>query len=486
MKAAQMGLTETAINRVFWTMDVRRLDVLYVLPNQTPDAGDFSSARFDAALQESPHIAAMFSSVKNIGHKMAGSVNLYIRGSQSPTALKSIPVGFVVLDEVAEMSPRAVALAEERLSGQMSKQIYAISTPLVAGTPLSTLWNESSQDEFFFRCPHCSQFITLKYPDNIVITADSIVDPKIANSHYICNKCKKEIPHEGKHKILQTGQWVSKRPHLRKDNRGFGEINQLYSSTVTPMQIAKAVIRARTDRAAEQELYNSKLGREHEVAGARLAYETVEECIRGHQSVTVHDGRSKIVTMGVDVGSVLHVVFCEFTFDRPAQGDANSACTSKVIRALKVDSFEDLDSLILDMNPRAVVVDANPERRSATNFALRHYGRAMMCLYHATIAARDISIKDEDMMVLVNRTAWLDTVLNRFKSKRIALPYDIGQEFKDHITAQCKVYSTDADGNPAAKYVNGSRADHYAHALLYAEVALKIAVSRGEYVKLTG
>src|SRR3990167_1435531 len=82
-KGAQLGFTETVLNRTFYAIDIEGTDCLYVLPSKTPDASDFSAARFDPALELSPHLKAMFSEVKNIGHKRAGVVNLYIRGSRA-------------------------------------------------------------------------------------------------------------------------------------------------------------------------------------------------------------------------------------------------------------------------------------------------------------------------------------------------------------------------------------------------------------------
>ena len=41
-KAAQMGYTETVLNRVLFNMDIKNLDCLYILPNWKPDASDFS------------------------------------------------------------------------------------------------------------------------------------------------------------------------------------------------------------------------------------------------------------------------------------------------------------------------------------------------------------------------------------------------------------------------------------------------------------
>jgi phage terminase large subunit GpA-like protein len=119
-KSAQMGYTETVLNITFYNIDVRNIDCLYVLPAKTPDASDFSAARFDPALELSPHLSKIFSEVKNVGHKRAGTTNLYIRGSRSRAGLKSVPVGFIVLDELDEMTQENVRwLLKERRSGQL-------------------------------------------------------------------------------------------------------------------------------------------------------------------------------------------------------------------------------------------------------------------------------------------------------------------------------------------------------------------------------
>ena len=123
-KGAQLAFTECVLNKAFFNIDVKGVSVLYVLPANTPDASDFSKARFDPALELSPHLSKLFSHVKNIGHKRAGSANLYIRGSRSRSQLKSIPVGFIILDEVDEMQQANVPLAFERAAGQRTKQAH--------------------------------------------------------------------------------------------------------------------------------------------------------------------------------------------------------------------------------------------------------------------------------------------------------------------------------------------------------------------------
>jgi phage terminase large subunit GpA-like protein len=88
MKGAQVGFTETVLDIALYNMDIHAKDVLYVLPSKTPDASDFSAARFDTMLELSPYIARMFSNTKNVGHKKAGSVNFYLRGANSRGGLE--------------------------------------------------------------------------------------------------------------------------------------------------------------------------------------------------------------------------------------------------------------------------------------------------------------------------------------------------------------------------------------------------------------
>ena len=81
MKCAQSGFTEAMLNLCLYSMDMKALSCLYILPNKTPDATDFAAARFGAALDLSPHISNIFSDVNNNNLKRAGSACLYTSGS---------------------------------------------------------------------------------------------------------------------------------------------------------------------------------------------------------------------------------------------------------------------------------------------------------------------------------------------------------------------------------------------------------------------
>jgi len=479
-KAAQMAYTETALNKTFFAIDVKGLSVMYVLPASKPDASDFSTSRFDPALELSTHLADMFSNVKNVGHKRAGSANLFIRGSRSRSQLKSVPVAKIIFDEVDEMVQENIPLAFERASGQSEDDIqnFLLSTPTIDKYGINAYFCDSSQDHYFFKCPRCGRLTELT-EECLIITADSISDVAIKNSHIICKECKGILPHEEKSLFLidksrgGTAQWVA-----QKDNqmaRGF-QINQLYSMVMPPYKIAISKIKAETNPADEQEFHNSKMGVTHTVAGAKIADVDIENCIGTHKKVSSYTHNS-LTTMGVDVGKWLHVEIDEWYLDTHAipSVDISLMAKSKLLLETKVKNFEELDELMIQFGIKYCVIDANPERRKAFEFAQRFWGRVSMCIYGNNVSGKSIHKKaEEEHMVTVDRTSWLDLSLGRVKRHAISLPVDVSLEYKDHLKAPVRIYKKDKDGNPVGSYVTGHEADHFAHARNYAEIALPL------------
>lgn len=475
-KAAQLAFTEVALNRCFYYMDILGISCLYLLPNKIPDASDFSVDRFDKALDLSPHLSNMFSNTKNIGLKKAGSTTFYLRGSNSRSQLKSIPVSFIVFDELDEMNSQNVTLALERQSGQLIKYLFYLSTPTVENHGIDAEYQLTTQSEFFITCPHCSERQTLRFPESMVITADDPTDPAILNTHLICTKCKGVLPHESKSEWmrLDNTEWV---PAYRDRIIPGYTINQLYSHTLHPSMIADLYLKSLNNPTDEQEFYNSKLGMTHTVKGAKVFPKDVESC-KGNYFKTDMRRNNNIITMGVDVGTFLHVNIEEWYAD-PKTGksfDPNLAFFPVLINELKVKSFNELDKLMRDYQINHCVIDFQPETRKASEFAKRFYGKVTLCRYGDT-RGKQISRREEDLIVDVNRTSWLDLSLSRFFSKRIKVPQDVSREYINGMGGTVRIYKKDKDDNPIGKWVKVD-ADHYAHARNYSEIALKLAVSK--------
>ncbi len=475
-KSAQMGFTEWALNVAFHFLDIKQMDVLYVLPNKQPDASDFSSGRFDKALELSDHLRQMFSDVQNVGHKRAGPTNMYIRGSNSRSQLKSIPVGLIILDEVDEMTQENIPLAIERLSGQLERYDIKLSTPTIPDFGINYYFEESTQEHFMFRCPSCKRHIELKFPDNVRICGNDASDPDCDRSTLFCTECKADLPHEGKIQYINTGTWIPTKS--RSSKRGF-YINQLYSMNLPPSVLVRAFHNAKKDPSAEQEFYNSKMGLPHIVAGARITSPMIEQCIGSYQKIDFN--RQGLVTMGVDQGRTLHVEIDQWKLQARSGYDINSYARCRVLTHLELNSFEELDRLMFDFGVQFCVIDGQPERRKALEFANRFPGLVKLCWYPNGVQGRNVTVSsDDELTVKVDRTSWLDLSLGRFKNGTIEIPMDTGMDYKNHIMAQVRIPKKDANGNPITRYETpGNRADHYGHARNYAEIALPFAAGLG-------
>jgi hypothetical protein len=500
-KGAQLGVTEVAINRAFYTLDQLKRDVLYVLPT-TLNAGDFSKARFNTALAESPYLKGLFTDTNAINLKQAGSNTLYIRGSRGDSNLKSIPVSELILDEVDEMAQRQIWLALERLSGQKIKNVFGLSTPTIPERGIDLLYKDSTQETFNFRCPSCSRWTELVWPDCIEVIGEFIGDPRCHESYLKCKECKNKLSHEAKPEWLSTAKWVANNSNANTDVRGFA-ISQLYSFTVTPGEIAVAHFRGLGDEYANKEFHNSKLGLPFIGDGAKVTDEMIGRSVRPHtmDAPRPRVGGDRLITLGVDQGKWSYWTIVEWMIQGDPGYDVNSAALAKVLAAGKFleDDWGRLDELMREFQILACVIDADPQINEARRFARRFPGYVWLCRYRRGQTGKEMSEQDGDTgapLVTVDRTSWMSATLSRFKSDptRIHLPADISAEFREHLKSPVRTYQKPESPknekkqkeseSPVAVYVE-TGPDHYAHSLTYAEIALPLAqsITTGQDVK---
>jgi len=474
-KAAQMGFTEFCLNRALYTIDILDSGVLYLLPSQNPEAHDFSTSRFSPILEASQHLQDLFTDVKNIGHKRAGGANLFIRGSKSRGQVKSIPVSLIIGDEVDEMDQANLELALERVSGHEAKLVDLISTPTILEEGINKFYLLGTMEHFFFRCPHCSKFIELTWPECLIITADEPTDPQIKKSYLICPECQHELKHEEKPIFLQDNEWVPQKSD--RLNRSF-HINQLYSCASKPWDLGEKWLRSLNSPTVETEFHNSKLGEVYEVEGARITEDDLVDAMGQH--CMVNEAPSGAFTvMGIDTGKWCHYEIDQIIFRK-------DEIFVKVLKIGKVRNFHDLDNLMRAFNCLFGVIDHQPETRLAHEFAQRFYGSVRLCHYDRSVTGRQINDNVDELKVNVHRTSWIDQSLSRIKKKTISLPMDTPLEYKQHMKNIVRVYKIDALGNPIGIYQKPDHLnDHFCHCRTYAEIAIDFAVSLAQSQDIT-
>jgi hypothetical protein len=402
-----------------------------------------------------------------------------VRGSQTRGAFKSIATPKIILDETDEMDQDNVLLAFRRADGQLEEQrlLWMISTPSVEEYGINKYFSDSTQEHFFFQCPHCSlngkpRWIEMVWPDNIVICGNDHNDPDVAKSHLICNYCKNELKHEKKIDFLADGKWIP--TFHEKKNRGFA-ISQLYSPVATPWLLAGLYFESMLDAMREQEFHNSNLGIAFETKGARISEKQLEDVIKEYKKG--YNQHENFVTMGIDVGKRKHVVIN--AWDIPPNPSLNVTTESRKRQLYSGTTYDwdRLPELYYDYNVRCAVIDSNPETHMATEFCNK-VPNAYRCFYGNSVRSRIVTVSEQEKTLTVDRTCWLDAMYSHYRNNSIYLPQDIDNEFKENIRAMVRKYKTDDKGNVTATYLS-TKADHYAHADNYSEIALKVVFGLG-------
>lgn len=478
MKAAQMAYTNTVLHVSLYELDMKSRSVLYVLPNSSPDASDFSASRFNMMLELSPYLSGLFSDTKNVGHKRAGSRNFWIRGSRSTSGLKNIDPSFVVLDEFDEMDMRKVELALRRSDGQWSSRLWCISTPTLPEKGIHQLFLDSTQEHWMFRCPRCSKLIALLDLNNLVITADDLYDEKIKNSYVRCGECKGKITQDEKRYAQnKSGIWVPM--NTGRIARGF-HVNQLSSCIRPAWKIAQQVIKARYSLSAEQELHNSLLGKPYICAGAKLSEAQVNACVTSRRMAD-NFRKTRFRTMGVDIGKVHHYEINGWHIDKIGR-DVNLAAHCQVIKVGICETFQELAMMFRQYQIMMCILDWQPESEKVFEFCCNHGGRAKRCQYASGQGGKKLTIiqPETEHKIHVHRTHWIDLALGRVRTKQIELPADIPIDYKKHLQNLVKFFKEAGDEEDIAKdksEYHRQGADHYAHARTYNEIALPLVAS---------
>lgn len=466
-KGAQTGLTETFINLALFFMDVRLTDVLYLLP-LSDEAADFSAGRFNPAAEDSPKIAELMRDVNSVHHKRARHTSMYIRGTNSRSKLKSIPVGAIFYDEFDEMNQLNLKLARHRLAGRMRKFEAMISTPTIPGFGIDLEFSNSSQGFWMCKCPKCSRRAPLDFPASIEYRE---VKGKIqaASARHKCQLCGKPWTPAERRAAVAGGTYE----HQFKDRSTLGfSISQLYSSTISAQEVVEAYIESFLSTPGEQEFWNSTLGIAHVAAGTKITPADVANCIQDDMLVL---NSANWATLGIDPGPHhIHYEVAQWLEDG----------TKLVLNAGWVPEFSDLDDLMERYQVYCAVIDAQPERHESRKFCERFEGLAYMAFYTES-GPHLCRFDDETHTINANRTEALRSALNRFTNRTTRLPKGLSSEYAQHICTPVLVYKTGPKGNVIGEYLTpGEAPDHLAHCAAYNELANAIcpAQTGGEVV----
>ena len=445
-KAAQMGLTTKAILRALHAARFRGFKgILYLFPTLT-DVLAFSRARVAPLISQNPEsIGAWMRDTDAAELKQVWNTFIYFRGMRSTIQLKSIPVDFIIFDELDEAPPTQVDVAMERMSHSEFREVLQLSNPTLPDYGIDAAFQRTDQRYWLLKCPHCGEHTCMEetFPECLVRLKDRVIRA--------CMKCRGELD-------PAVGAWVARAPRV-VERRGY-HYSQLFSQFVTPAEILTAY--ETTDNLTA--FYNLKLGIAYVEAENRL---TTEEVLALCSTDGLADTDTGPCAMGVDQGRDLHVVI-------------GKQLLSGRIQAVHLGIYrdwEELDRLMENFKVSRCVVDAMPEMRNARDFADRWpTGRVYLCSYQAHRKGRYLW-NDRDSTVSCDRTESLDASHRQVMEKNLALPREVEvvREFAVHLhNVARKLEEKEETGEKRYVYVKLGP-DHFRHAFNYFVMAVEPA-----------
>ena len=237
MKGAQVGGTELGNNWIGYVIDHAPSGSLVVQP--TVDlAKVWSRQRLAPMLEDMP---VLKEKIKDSRSRDSGNTVLLkeydggilrIAGANSAAGLRSMPVKYLMLDEVdayphdvdGEGDP--VELAINRTKTFSRKKILEISTPTTKGlSRIERSFLAGTQSYYYVPCPHCEEFQTLEFK-NLKWSKDDAGQGLPETTKLACIHCGALIDESNKTQMLERGEWRDTQKN--KKHRSY-HLSSLYS-----------------------------------------------------------------------------------------------------------------------------------------------------------------------------------------------------------------------------------------------------------------
>lgn len=319
--AAQAGKTEVLLNCLGYSVDQDPGPGLIVYSSER-DADKTLRNRVHPMLFSSPALQRHLSgNPDDVGLKELhfDSATWYTAWANSPAALSSTPVRYLVLDEVdkypsfAGREANPIKLAQVRTRTYRGRRkIIVVSTPTFEHGEIWKSYQHSNRCEFWVPCPHCGGFQVLDFFSGVKWEKDTPFERmrKEKLAWYECCQCHGRILDHHKPAMLSAGRWVPAGCTVAKDGGILGEppsrrvsgfnLSALYSPWCEFSEIAVEFLQSVHDRGNLMNFFNSWLGQPWKEKLEELDEKKILARRKKYQEGVV-DKDAIVLTCGVDV-----------------------------------------------------------------------------------------------------------------------------------------------------------------------------------------
>jgi len=237
MASAQVGKTLMLKAVLGYFIDQDPSPILVVQP--TLEIGEaFSKDRLAPMVRDTPRLRGKIADPKSrnsgntILHKVFPGGHLTIAGANSPASLASMPIRYVLCDEVdrfpwevgQEGDP--LGLIDERTKTFPRRKVLLVSTPTVKGSSrIEGEYEKSDMRQYHVPCPHCGDYQVLRWRHDDG-RYGLIHNDATGAVYYACRECGERIDEHHKPAMLAAGRWIPRHPE--RAVRGY-HLSGLYS-----------------------------------------------------------------------------------------------------------------------------------------------------------------------------------------------------------------------------------------------------------------
>lgn len=304
MFAAQSSKTEIALCWLGYIMEHAPAPTLVVVPTLEVRKR-WVKQRLNPMLTETPVLAEIFDAKRSRDSSNAEDIKdfpggvMVIGGANSPASLSSMPIRYVVCDEVDRFPWEAgeegdpLGLIDERTKTFPRRKVLLVSTPTIKDSSrIEAEYLRSDQRRYHVPCPHCEEMQTLKW-------SNLKWDEAVTRAWYTCEHCGAEFDESSKTWILECGEWIAAYPG--RSIRGYA-INGLYSPNGLGfrwIEIVRQWLDTQGDQTKLKRFINTTLGEVWEDQSSKISASDMLQRIENIPQRTVPAG-CLAFTAGVD------------------------------------------------------------------------------------------------------------------------------------------------------------------------------------------
>ncbi len=221
MCSAQSGKTQALMVLLAWAIAEDPGPAMWVLAAQD-EAEDFMQTRLLPTLMECPSIRRMMPrerSGKRKGTIDFASMPLMVRGAGSPSKLQSVPIRWLILDEVRNYPPGALELVKKRVRAQWNSKIVQISTPDRENDAVHQAYLDGDQRKLRWSCISCKEPWFPKWEDieweesERTRTPEGkwLFEPLAETIRLVCPACGHKHTDDPvtRRQLVESGEWVA-------------------------------------------------------------------------------------------------------------------------------------------------------------------------------------------------------------------------------------------------------------------------------------